>query len=70
MIGYEESEIPAPRRNWVSWLRTFSVGEERVADLEDRNRIAASISANFKGTPYSFTTKKKDEFTLIIKRTD
>lgn len=69
-MSYKQTPIKRKRNDWIGMLVELEVGESFIADIEDRNRIAASISANFKDTPYRFTTRKKDEFTLIIKRTD
>lgn len=60
---YYENEIKSTK-NWVTWLVTFQVEEERLADEADRNKIASSISFNFhkKGTARFETYKRDNEF--------
>lgn len=33
--------------NWVVWLATFVIDEQRIIDETDRSRLASSISTNF-----------------------
>lgn len=56
---YNKYKIKGIRKNWVSWLADFEKGESRPADIQDRSKIAISISNNFhkKGLAV-FTTKK------------
>ena len=44
MIGYKETEIPAPKRSWVWELRNMTIGEERPIDKEDVASLRASIT--------------------------
>lgn len=68
-MSYTQTEIPAVRKEWAHWLRTFSIGDIKPIDLKDRRRIATSISNNFhKCTPYRFEIRKVDEFTGEVER--
>lgn len=64
---YLLNEVEDKKNSWVSWLATFQEGEKRLADKEDRSKIAISISNNFhkkkNGKPIStarFETFKRD----------
>jgi hypothetical protein len=59
---YLQTEIPT-RGSWVAWLATMIVGEVKVADPKDRNRIATSISS-------AFHKKKLARFTIKINKND
>lgn len=55
---YYDGEIDGLKKYWTVWLSGFTVGETKPADIEDRNRIAVSISANFHRTDKArFKTK-------------
>lgn len=67
-MSYKQTPIKRKRNDWIGMLVELEVGDSFIADMEDRNRIAASISANFKGSSIKFTTKKIDRQTFLVIR--
>lgn len=69
MLGYEQLEIAAPRRNWIDWLRSMTKGEQRIADLQDRGVISAVVSRLHRqtGGKVKFKLKKENDTLLIIR---
>lgn len=64
---YYQQEIEIGK-NFAQWLSTFHEGEEKEADMDDRSKIAICIANVFhKKGRAKFSTKKKDDKTLIVK---
>lgn len=44
---YHINEISAIKSTWVNWAASFTVGETRVIDPQDKKRLAVSLTNNF-----------------------
>lgn len=71
MIGYDQLEIKSPRRNFIDWLRSFSVGEKRVISPSDRKSLSAIISRLHRGSngeiKFTITSLQGDIFVKRLK---
>ena len=44
---YFQNEISQIRGTWVNWAATFTIGESRAINPEDKRRLAVSLTNNF-----------------------